>query len=137
MAVSQKKPDTAGAAKILVVEDHEATREAVTLMLSTAFPGCQLLGADSAETALPLFDAELPTLVVMDIALPGMNGFEATRRIRERHPECLVVIHSSSDMPIYREESEAVGAVAFVSKGRTSRDLIQIASRYLPQSVQG
>ncbi len=137
MADSQKKTETAGVATILVVEDHEPTREAVTLMLSTAFPGCRLLGADSAESAWPLFDAALPALVVMDIALPGMNGFEATRRIRQRHPECQVVIHSSSDMPIYREESEAVGAVAFVSKGRTSRDLIQIASRYLPQSVQG
>lgn len=133
----QKNRKMPGSAKILVVEDHEPTREAVTLLLRTAFPACTLLGADSAEIALSLCEAEIPALVVMDIALPGMNGIEATRRIRERLPECQVVIHSSNDMPIYREESEAAGAVAFVSKGRTSRDLIQIALRYLPAGARG
>jgi two-component system response regulator YesN len=60
----------------------------------------------------------------MDIALPGMNGIEATREIQARHPGTRVVMHSSNDMPIYREESLAAGAVAFVSKSATASELI-------------
>ncbi|MEO8005850.1 MAG: response regulator transcription factor [Betaproteobacteria bacterium] len=117
---------------ILVVEDHPGTRALVVALLRSAFPGCQLLEADSAEKALPLFEVKAPKLVVMDIALPGMNGIEATQRIKASHPDTLVVMHSSSDLPIYREEATAVGASAFVGKGRTSGGLIPVIADLLP-----
>lgn len=130
---SVKEPQTGTEpVTILVVEDHPGTRSAVMTLLGTAFPACRLLEADSAESALPLFEAQALELVVMDIALPGMNGIQATRRIKALRPETVVVMHSSSDMPIYREESMAVGASAFVGKGRTSRELVQVISSLLP-----
>lgn len=121
---------------ILVVEDHPGTRRAVMTLLGTAFPACQLLEADSAESALPLFETQAPKLVVMDIALPGMNGIQATRKIKELRPETLVVMHSSSDMPVYREEALAVGASAFVGKGRTARELVPVISGLLPDILK-
>lgn len=122
---------------ILVVEDHPGTRTAVMALLGKAFPGCQLLEADSAESALPLFEAKapklaIPKLVVMDIALPGMNGIQATQRIKALCPETLVVMHSTSDLPIYREESMAAGASAFVGKGRTASELVPVIAGLLP-----
>lgn len=119
---------------ILVVEDHPGTRSALVTLLGAAFPRCRLLESDSAESALLLCEAQTPKLVVMDIALPGMNGIQATRKIKQLRPETLVVMHSSSDMPIYREESVAVGASAFVGKGRTSRELVPVISSLLPDA---
>ena len=122
---------------ILVVEDHPATRNAVMELLGTAFPGYRLLEADSAESAFPLFEAHAPRLVLMDIVLPGMNGIQATRLIKESRQETLVVMYSSGDMPIYREESMAVGASAFVGKGRTYKELVPVISGLLLGVSQG
>jgi DNA-binding NarL/FixJ family response regulator len=118
--------------RILIVEDHPATRTAVMSLLGTAFPQFSLIASDSAESAIPLCASENLKLVVMDISLPGMNGIDATRRIKESYPETLIVMHSSSDMQIYRDESLAAGACAFVSKGRTSSELVPIISGLLP-----
>lgn len=109
---------------ILLVEDHAGTRLAVMELLRSAFACCRLLAADSAEAALPLCAAEAPAIVVMDISLPGINGIDATRLIRQAHPGTQVIMHSSSDQPIYREESLAAGAAAFVGKGRSGGELV-------------
>ena len=116
---------------ILVVEDHPGTRALVMALLRSAFPGCQLIEADSAERALSLFEVKAPQLVVMDIALPGMNGIQATQRIKASHPDTLVVMHSSSDLPVYREEARAAGASAFVGKGRPSGELVPVIAELL------
>lgn len=116
-------------AKVLIVEDHAATRNAVSALLAWAFPACQLLIAPSAEGAFALCDVEAPDLVIMDIALPGMNGIEATRHIKARHPGTQVVMHSNSDMQVYQDESMLAGAGAFVSKRRTSLELVPVIIR--------
>jgi NarL family two-component system response regulator LiaR len=108
---------------ILIVEDHPATQAAMLGLLGASFEGARVLAAGSAEDALALCAAQAPHLVIMDIVLPGMNGIEAAREIQARHPGTRVVMHSN-DMPIYREESLAAGAVAFVSKSATASELI-------------
>ncbi len=117
--------------KILLVDDHRTTRTAVLMLLCQAFPDCHLLGADSAESALPLCETQAPELVIMDIALPGMNGVDATRRIKQLAPNTLVVMLSNSDMQVYQEGSIAAGASAFVSKRRTSTELVPVISGLL------
>lgn len=119
--------------KVLIVEDHAATRNAVSALLAWAFPDCLLLMAPSAEGAFALCDTETPDLVIMDIALPGMNGIEATKHIKTRHPGTQVVMHSNSDMQVYQDESMLAGAVAFVSKRRTSLELVPVITRLFSQ----
>ncbi len=116
-------------AKVLIVEDHAATRNAVSALLAWAFPACRLLIAPSAEGAFALCDVEAPDLVIMDIALPGMNGIEATRHIKALYPGTQVVMHSNSDMQVYQDESMLAGAGAFVSKRRTSLELVPVIIR--------
>jgi DNA-binding NarL/FixJ family response regulator len=117
---------------LLVVDDHAGVRQTVIALVSTEFPHFRLLEAECAEDALTLCGTEQPDLVVLDITLPGMDGFEATRRIKAAWPRIVIVMHSSSDMPVYRDASLAAGAAAFVGKGRNSRTLVPIIAGLLP-----
>jgi DNA-binding NarL/FixJ family response regulator len=101
-------------------------------LVSAEFPHWRLLEAECAEDALALCGTEQPDLIVLDIKLPGMDGFEATRRIKESWPRTVIVMHSTSDMPVYRDASMAAGAAAFVGKGRNSRTLVPLIASLLP-----
>jgi DNA-binding NarL/FixJ family response regulator len=116
---------------LLVVDDHVGVRQTVTDLVANQFPHCRVLQAGCAEDALALCGTERPDLIVLDITLPGMDGFEATRRIKQSWPQTVVVMHSSSDMPVYRDASLAAGAAAFVGKGRNSRKLLPIIAGFL------
>jgi DNA-binding NarL/FixJ family response regulator len=117
---------------LLVVDDHAGVRQTVMALVSTEFPHFRLLEAECAEDALTLCGAEQPDLIVLDITLPGMDGFEATRRIKAAWPAIVIVMHSSSDLPVYRDASLAAGAAAFVGKGRNSRTLLPVIAGLLP-----
>jgi DNA-binding NarL/FixJ family response regulator len=121
--------------KILIVEDHAATRDAMRLLLTGALGErtVEIRIAESGEAAVALVEAEAPDLVIMDIALPGMNGIDATRLIRKIAPFADVVMHSNSDMDIYREMSAAAGARVFVSKRHTGRELVPAIVQLIDQ----
>lgn len=121
---------------ILIVEDHPATGKALMGLLKAAFPEYQLFVAESAESALERCEIQAPELVVMDISLPGMNGLEATRRIKTLSPATHVVMHTNNDMQIFQDESEIFGASAFVSKRDSSAYLVQTITRLLESAGQ-
>jgi len=129
--MQEKNP--AGAA-ILIVEDHPPTLAAVKILLAGAFPSCRVITAESGEQALELCAVRAPHVVVMDIALPGIDGVEATRRIAALAPATRVVMHSSHDTQAHRDGAAAAGAAAFVVKNRTFTDLIPAISALIGSS---
>jgi len=110
--------------RILLADDHNVLREGMRLMLERQ-PGLAVVAeaADGRET-LDLVAEHSPDVVVMDIAMPGMNGIEATRRIIEKHPSIGIVILSMHDDESYVIRSLKAGARAYLLKDALKADLI-------------
>lgn len=75
---------------ILVVDDSKVVRQILRKMLTQG--GYRVIEAETAETGLELADQQHPDLIFMDVVLPGMNGFRATRQLR--------MLPSTKDIPI-------------------------------------
>jgi DNA-binding NarL/FixJ family response regulator len=111
--------------RILVADDHEIVRRGLKTLLASR-PGWTVCAeAASGREAIALAAQLRPDIVVMDIAMPGLNGLEATRRIRKILPKAEVVILSLhySDQ-LVREVLDA-GARAYILKSDATRDLLK------------
>lgn len=110
--------------QILVADDHEIIRRGIKALLCSQ-PGWTICAeAATGREAVSKAEQHRPDIVVMDIAMPGLNGLEATRRIRKKHPKTQVVILSLhySDQ-LVREVLDS-GARSYILKSDASRDLI-------------
>jgi two-component system, NarL family, invasion response regulator UvrY len=102
--------------KILLVDDHAIVREGYRRLLESE-PGMRIIGeASDAERAYQFARALRPDVVVMDIALPGVSGIEATRRLIKEQPRLRVLIFSMYDDAIYASRALAAGALGYLSK---------------------
>lgn len=110
--------------RVLVVDDHALHRDGIRQILGQ-HPDIQLIGeAESAELALVLINQLHPTVVLMDIRLPGMNGIEATRRIHRDHPRTRVLVVTAYDDDEYVRGALEAGASGHLSKAAPGRQLI-------------
>lgn len=80
------------AVKVLIVEDGEDQRFLMQRYFELA--GCEVTAVESAEEALETIPSQSPDLVMTDLILPGMNGWELVERIQSGWPECVVVSSS-------------------------------------------
>jgi two-component system, NarL family, invasion response regulator UvrY len=102
--------------KILLVDDHAIVREGYRRLLESE-PGMRIIGeASDAERAYQFARALRPDVVVMDIALPGVSGIEATCRLIKEQPRLRVLIFSMYDDAIYASRALAAGALGYLSK---------------------
>src|SRR3954469_25531117 len=101
---------------VLVVEEHDEMRSALRDWLLTSFPPLRLCEARSMEEALPLAGQASLDLILVHLELPGSNGIEAARALRQRHPACRLVVMSVNDSFALRPAALEAGAEAFVSK---------------------
>jgi two-component system, cell cycle response regulator DivK len=118
--------------RVLVVEDQEDNRRIVHDLLTSA--GYVVLEAPSGEDGLVAAAAEKPDLILMDVQLPGIDGLEATRRIKADpalRPIPLIVVTSyalSGD----HARAKAAGADDYASKPFSPRTLLAMVRRYCP-----
>jgi len=101
---------------VAVVEDSRDLRSAMTFILGSA-PNCHCIGAfERAEDLIERLGSLTPDVILMDIGLPGMTGIEATRRIKENHPDAEIIILSvfEDDNNIF--EAICAGASGYVTK---------------------
>jgi CheY-like chemotaxis protein len=117
---------------ILIVDDHECVRKGLCNSIKIAEPAWQLSEAASGKEALEVVREVEPEIVVVDIVMNDMNGFEAAHQIRQINPNAKIVfissqyrIHDASGMP------RLLGDGAFVQKAEASSVLLPTIKRLL------
>jgi DNA-binding NarL/FixJ family response regulator len=110
--------------RILIVDDHASIRTALRELLDLV-SGIEVVGeAATGSEAVDLVDRLAPDIVIMDVRLPSLDGVEATRAIKARHPSIRVVAHSAYVNPDLSRAMTQAGAEDFIIKG--TLDLAQV-----------
>ncbi|MBI4320110.1 MAG: response regulator transcription factor [Chloroflexi bacterium] len=127
--------------RILVVEDHGIVRDGIRLLLQ-AEPDMEVVGdAADGQSAVEKAAQLNPDVVLMDLGLPGVNGIDATRRIKDRSPQAKVLALTVHDSDDHFFRSLDAGASGYVLKGSASGELLQAIRAayrdeiYLPPSL--
>lgn len=113
---------------IMIVDDHVNLRRLLHEWLSDELPGCSFVEMRTANEALTYIRQESPHVIIMDIDMPGINGIDATSRVKSILPDTRVVILTVHENGMYREAAMKAGATAFITKRRLYDDLIPVLS---------
>jgi two-component system cell cycle response regulator DivK len=119
--------------RILVVEDQEDNRQILRDLLGSA--GYEMTEAEDGEQALVAVKAQRPDLILMDIQLPIMDGYEATRRIKAQ-PDLKsipIIVVTSYALSGDEAKARAAGCDAYVTKPYSPRQLLMKIKEYLPK----
>jgi len=114
-----------GDVRVLIIDDQLPFREAARMVVEMTdgfeVAGEALNGEEGVEMALALG----PDLVLMDVQMPGIDGLEATRRIRDLGDPPPVVVMSTHESGDYRQTALEAGALAFIPKSEFSMDALE------------
>ncbi len=102
--------------KVLIVDDERTFGEALEFALRHEEDLAVVEVATDGATAVRAVDLHHPDVILMDVAMPGMSGLEATRRIKEEEPQAQVVILSGREDPLLLARAVQAGAVGLLRK---------------------
>jgi len=111
--------------RVLLVEDHAIVRQGVRLLLDGQADMAVVGEADEGGKALALVAQKEPDVVLMDIAMPGINGLEATAEIKRRWPDVQVIALTVHDNDEYFFQMITAGAAGYVLKGADPSELLE------------
>ena len=102
--------------RLLVVDDHDMLREALVELLRHA--GFEIVGeaADGVD-AVALAKQLEPDVVLMDLRMPVLGGLDASRLIKDAHPDIQVVLLTAFESPALQQQAEEAGCFAYLVKG--------------------
>jgi DNA-binding NarL/FixJ family response regulator len=113
-----------GTVRVLIVDDHDLFVDALRALLETE-PGIDVVatapnGREAVERVVELE----PEVVLMDVSMPVLDGFEATRAIRKRAPSTRVLFVTGSNAEEDLERAREVGASGYISKDKIAAELV-------------
>ena len=120
-----------GGEKILIIDDNPVNIELASDLLK--LHGFQMLQAKDAETGIELAKAKMPDLILMDIQLPGMDGLEATRRLKKDATTRNVPIVAITAYAMKGDEEKALkaGCIGYMPKPINTRTFPETIRNYL------
>ena len=111
--------------RVIIVDDHKVMRETLRSFLES-LPGVEVVGeAENGRVAVQLVRDKKPTVVVMDVIMPEMDGIEATRLITTEMPDVKVIVLSMQCDESYRETLRQAGASCFLPKDSAFEELLR------------
>jgi len=116
----------------MLVDDHSVVRRGFKVLLQTWDDVRVVAEASSGEEALQIYDTHAPDVVVMDIAMAGMGGIEAIKRLMSRDPQARILSLSAHEDISYCKRALQAGALGYLSK-RTAPEVLIDAIRVVAQ----
>jgi DNA-binding NarL/FixJ family response regulator len=123
-------------ARAMIFEGSSAFQEILKNIFCSRFPAVELLEALQEEKAMEEVESFLPDLILIDIRMPGNNALELTQKIKSGHPEIIVVLFASYDLPEYQEAAKRHGADYFMVKDSPIQDYIALIESILSNRGQ-
>lgn len=102
--------------RVMVVDDQEPFRRAAAAVVAVTEGFVLVASASGGQESLVAAEEHRPDLVLMDVTMPGLDGLEATRRIRRLDPPPSVVLVSTYELPDLEDDVLGCGAGAYVPK---------------------
>jgi len=121
--------------RVLIVEDNRIFREAFKKRLDDRFPSIVVEEVASGDEALQKINTASPSLIFMDIRLPGVNGLHLTKEIKKNFPDIGIAILTDYDLPEYREAAKQFGADRFFVKSSFKWDEVEALVRSISPAV--
>ncbi|TWT83186.1 Transcriptional regulatory protein LiaR [Planctomycetes bacterium CA13] len=111
--------------RLLLVDDHAVMRSGLANMLNARPEFEVVAGADDGESALRLYQEHLPDITLLDVVMPGMNGIECLRQLKQTYPDAKVLMLSSSDLDHDFHDAIQAGAGGFIAKTAKPSELVK------------
>jgi DNA-binding NarL/FixJ family response regulator len=108
-------------ARLLIADDNDAMRYMFRMLAAAE---CEIVGeAETGQAALKAVTDLNPDVLLLDISMPGVGGFEVARILRHRTPELKIILASEHTQRVYVEEAFKIGVKGYVLKGAAVSDL--------------
>lgn len=117
--------------RVLIVDDTELNRKVVRTVLTSQ--GFEVLEAEDGEQAVIMTTEQMPDIVLMDVQLPKLDGYEATRRLRaqESTRHIPIIALTAHAMPGESERAHEAGCSGYISKPINTRTLVEEMTQHL------
>ena len=118
--------------KILIVDPNDPFRRSLKKLLATRFPFVDIREASDGREGLSMLQCFRPNLIFLEIHLPAESGLDLARRVKIDHPEIIIVILTSYDLPEYRAAAKVSGVEHLVPKDDwTGEDIMALVHSIL------
>ena len=113
--------------KLLIADDEQLERQALRFIIEKNLPDIQVIGeTGDGVSAIHISESEKPDIVLMDIRMPGTNGLEAAKSIRELVPDAVIIMLTAMEEFAYAKEALSIGASEYLLKPVRPDDLVRV-----------